>query len=56
MPQEWIEAKGKRFPVEEKQCEAENCLNKFLVEWQGQRRCKRCRREKRQYRKENNPF
>lgn len=40
----------------EKWCEGTNCLNKFLAKWPTARRCDRCRKEKRPYKSEDEPF
>jgi len=58
LKQKWTRATDKSInPVPEyKQCEGENCTNRFKLDWPNMRRCKRCRREKRPYRKEDNPF
>jgi len=55
---EWVEAKGASTlrPPEEKQCEAQNCIVKFTPTWHTQRRCERCRNEKRPYRTKDSPF
>jgi len=51
-----VTAKEIEIESEYRQCEAENCWKKFLIKWHTQRRCDRCRREKRPYRIEDHPF
>lgn len=40
----------------QKACEGENCLDTFLAKWPTERRCERCRKEKRPYKKSDSPF
>lgn len=48
-------SKGQEVIVE-KQCECLGCINKFKIEWKDQRRCPRCRAEKREYKNNSEPF
>jgi len=54
----WADAKEVSAPVEtmKKKCEGHNCAEYFMVKWPTARRCDRCRREKRPYKSEDNPF
>lgn len=52
---DWEEVKTTP-PPREKQCEGENCIRTFMAKWPGERRCERCRKEKRPYKDPNNPF
>lgn len=50
-----IEVVGPTEPVF-KECEGVNCLDNFEVTFHKQRRCPRCRREKRSYKDPTAPF
>ena len=48
--------KSIQIELEKKKCEGHNCAEYFMVKWPTARRCDRCRREKRPYKSEDNPF
>lgn len=50
------EVEAPALELEEKECEGQNCLSSFMPQWHTQRRCPRCRKEKRPYRDSNSPF
>lgn len=56
MNNDWKEAKGSPPDYPEKQCDGENCFRKFKPTWHIQRRCPRCKKEKRPYKDADNPF
>lgn len=51
-----MEVKGQPDPIEPRMCDGNNCLNMFTPTWHKQRRCARCRKEKRPYKDPQNPF
>jgi hypothetical protein len=52
-----VEVVGPPEPLEPRSCDGNNCLDTFTPTWHKQRRCPRCRREKRPYKDlKNNPF
>jgi len=53
---QWTEAKSKASVPDKKECEGKDCLNFFVPTWHTQRRCERCRQEKRPYKTEDAPF
>ena len=54
---EWVAVTGTATRVpEKKECEGKDCLNTFDAIWPGQRRCPRCRKEKRPYKDADSPF
>lgn len=52
----WITIKKVYPPQPPKWCEGENCGRPFVPIWPAERRCARCRKEKRPYKKPDNPF
>jgi DnaJ-class molecular chaperone len=49
--------KGKEVAIEvDRKCQGKDCLGTFTVEWPGQRRCPRCRKEGRPYKDKEEPF
>ena len=52
----WSDAKEVELPLQPRPCEGKDCLNMFTPTWPIQRRCPRCKREKRPYKDPTSPF
>jgi len=53
---DWSNAKEVLPEYERKKCQGEGCPDYFKVVWKDERRCARCRAEKRPYKDKENPF
>lgn len=56
LPVGWENAKPVHPEIVEKDCMGENCLRTFLPRWHTAKRCDQCRKEKRPYKKTDEPF